>query len=70
MKRHRDRYCSDGVIDNGERIVRAGGVVKFDRRRWRHEKLLSSVHMGDYWATEVFASDRADYIAHLEEVKA
>lgn len=71
MKSRRDSYCADGVISDGERVVRHGGIVKFARQKWQHPALIPfvgnivTVYMNDYWMTECFACDRSNFIAHL-----
>lgn len=62
FKKRRDSYCVDGVISDGERIVRKGGIVLFAKGKWQSDKLLPvvgetvTIFMDDYWMTEAFAS--------------
>lgn len=72
MRKRRDSYCADGMISDGERVVRKGGVVKFGRQTWSSPKLVPfegdvvTVYMNDYWMTEAFAARGSDFIDNLK----
>jgi len=59
MESVRDQRAPDGLVYYGERIVRAGGRVKFAKAWWAHERLKELVgqtvecRVEDYWCSEI-----------------
>jgi hypothetical protein len=54
-----DRYCADGVISSGWRVVRKAGRIKFGGAWYEADSLcgltgeLVLVQMGEYWGSYV-----------------
>lgn len=58
-RKHPDQRAQDGIVADGWRKVRKGGVVKFASAWWTHPELKNHVDQfvylsnPDYWMTEL-----------------